>query len=219
MCLSGNLINRTTVGDGYPSLQIYDHSHPSVSTLNPLNTSVLDLKDMNKKVVIVLGLIVVVAAFVSQSRNRDISAPNPSSTVTSVSPTPSVAKLPYKATFAIFTNGTLRVFTDPRYHRLSPDVYLDASDPGVLNITVSDITWADFFATLPMQLSAQCLTTGTGQSFCTGKQGKLSFYLNGSEVPQALDEVIRPGDRLLVTYGNPTPEVIRDQLSRVPVLE
>lgn len=164
-------------------------------------------------------LIVAVGIFVSQSDYRGSSTSIPDSTVTSVSPASSIEPPPFKATFTIFTNGTLRVFTDPRYHRLSPDVYLDASDPSVLNITVSDITWADFFATLPMRLTPECLTTGTGQSFCTGKQGKLSFYLNGSESPQVLDAAIRPGDRLLVTYGNPTPEELSDQLSRVPTLE
>lgn len=120
-----------------------------------------------------------------------------SSQISSPTPTPFDAR----ASFVIYTNGTLRIFTDPRYHNLSEDVYLEADDPGIVHVKKPDITWADFFETLPMKLTAECLATGTGQRFCTDENRKLKFYLNGELRPDALDETIQDGDELLVSFG------------------
>ena len=40
-------------------------------------------------------------------------------------------KIDRKASFAIFTNGTFRVFTASMYHNLSQDVYIEANNPNL----------------------------------------------------------------------------------------
>lgn len=106
----------------------------------------------------------------------------------------------YTANFEIYTLGTKRVFTASMYHNLSPDIYLESPDPGVVHIKKAGLTWADLFATLPMELTKDCLTTGTGQVFCSGNNGTLSFFINDTPDPNALSREIKTGDRLLVTY-------------------
>ena len=107
----------------------------------------------------------------------------------------------FKATFAIFTNSTFRIFTDQKYHNLSDKVFIQAENPNIVHVQSKNVTWKDFFNTLPMNLTEKCLTTGTGQVFCDGEGGKLSFYLNGVKAKDLLDMEIKNSDKALIIYG------------------
>lgn len=118
--------------------------------------------------------------------------------------TPSVSSQlnfkPFTAEFKVITDGLTRDFTNTRYHKKSPDVYIEAVKPNIVHVQKENITWGDFFKTLPVQLTDYCLTTGTSQVFCTGNTGELRFYLNEIETPKALEMRISPGDSLIVEY-------------------
>lgn len=117
------------------------------------------------------------------------------------SPTPTVGiAINYQATFSIITNGTARIFTDPKYHNQSEDVYLESTNPSTVTVKKKGITWNDLFKTLPMEISKECLTTGTGQIFCTNDTKKLRFFINDEEDPDALDKEIQNGDFLRIVY-------------------
>jgi len=136
----------------------------------------------------------------------------------SISPTPSptleVAKIvDYKARFAIYTNGTKRIFTAPMYHNLSKDVYIEASDPSVVNVKKEGVTWMDLFLTLPFKLDKNCLTTGTKETFCTTPNATLKFYLNGVKNDNLLMEKIKDGDLALISYGTENEAQIKSQLN------
>lgn len=104
------------------------------------------------------------------------------------------------ASFDIYTNGTKRIFTDSKYHNLSGEVYITSQDPGIIYVKKGGITWDDFFKTLPMSLTKNCLVTGTNQTYCTGENGVLRFYINGVENRDALDLVIQSQDSLSVKF-------------------
>lgn len=120
-----------------------------------------------------------------------------------------------QASFAIFTNGTFRVFTASMYHNLSEDVFIESKNPNIIQIRKA-VTWDDFFTTLPFKLTKDCLTTGTGQTFCNGQNGTLKFYLNGQSDPDALDKLINQGDKLLISFGNETDSQIQTQIEKIP---
>lgn len=130
----------------------------------------------------------------------------------SVSPT----VIDYSASFAIFTNGTFRTFTNPMYHNLSPSVYIESSNPNIIHVKKENITWNDFFKTLPFKLTKECLTTGTRQTFCANDSKKLKFYINGTYDSEALEKIIKHGDQLLVSYGDVNDEKIQKQLQQIP---
>ena len=119
-----------------------------------------------------------------------------------------------KAAFAIFTNGTFRVFTASMYHNQSNDVFIESLNPNIVRIKKAGITWDDFFKTLPMKLTRDCLTAGTGQTFCADKNQTLKFYLNGTKDPAALEKIIKNGDQLLVSFGAET-EDIQKQIGQI----
>lgn len=122
-------------------------------------------------------------------------------------------EVPYTAEFAIYTNGTFRIFTNSMYHELSPDVYIMSQEPNTLHVEKPNITWGDFFGTLPFEVTSECLTTGTGETFCTNDAQTLSFYINGTLNSDALNQVIGPNDRLIINYGDSLPESVEVEIS------
>ena len=114
------------------------------------------------------------------------------------SPTPKVVD--YVASFEIVTLGTKRDFSDPKYHNINDYAYLSALDPQFVHLKKEGVTWQEFFDSLPMKLTKECLTTGTGQVFCTNDTKRLIFTLNYLEDANALDKEITPGAKLLVEY-------------------
>ena len=121
----------------------------------------------------------------------------------------------YTASFVIFTHNSFRYFSDPQYHNRSEKVYIQADNPNIIRVKKAGITWGDFFKTLPMRLTKNCLTAVTGQNYCTGQGGELKFYLNGEKVPDIFSEEIKKGDKLLVSYGFETDDQITFQLEQI----
>lgn len=170
---------------------------------------------MNRIIIILLGVVVLAGIFFLLQN-----FPAPNAEKESPTPTESTAKqdeVPYTAAFAIFTNGLKRTFTASMYHNQSDDVYITPDNPEVVHVERMSLTWSDFFSTLPFTLSKECLTTGTGQTFCTGRNGTLRFYLNGELTPDALDLLITNGDQLLITFGNENETQIADQLRQIAI--
>lgn len=125
---------------------------------------------------------------------------NTRSESTVVTITPSNSHVNVQATFDIYTFGTHRIFTDSKYHNRSSEVFIDADEPTIIHVTKETVTWKDFFSTLPMTLTKECLTTGTKQTFCSGSNGTLRFYLNDREEPNALEKIIHADDHLVVQF-------------------
>lgn len=117
-------------------------------------------------------------------------------------PIPSLVLQPadFRATFEININGVKRIFTDKKYHNLNQDVFITANNPAVIHVKKAGLTWDDFFKTLPMKIDRQCITTGTGERYCSNETKRLRFYLNGEERPNLLDEPIAPVDSIRITY-------------------
>jgi len=152
------------------------------------------------KKLILLFIVIFLSAVIGYFYLNTDSNQTSSTTETIISPTPINVFTDFTATFSITTNGTVRTFTNPDYHNLSEDVYIEASNPNTINVTRSGVKWNDFFTSLPFSLSKDCLTTGTGQTFCTDESGTLKFFINGTENPDALDLEIMPNDNLEVVY-------------------
>ncbi len=129
------------------------------------------------------------------------------------SPTP--ANIHYQAKFAVYTFGTFRIFSLPRYHNVSPDVYITADKPNTIQVKKRGTTWGDFFNSLPMGLTNECLITGTKDTLCSGTNGSLRFFVNDKEVSDFVNKEIKNGDKGLVTYGNSSAQVIKSQLNNL----
>lgn len=135
--------------------------------------------------------------FLSTQKKEITTQPLNSSSVTPIN-----KQVNIQANFKIITKGTIRIFTDPKYHNLSEDVYIESADPSVVYVKKAGITWGNFFNTLPspMKVTKECLTTGTNQLYCTGDAGTLTFSINGIEDPNLLNKEIKAEDNLLIEF-------------------
>lgn len=133
----------------------------------------------------------------------------------SPSPSPAIIDRDDLAGFGIYTNGTFRVFTNTRYHNQSEEIYIESTNPYVIHIKKEGATWGDFFKTLPMDLTNECILTGTKEKFCTGQSGTLKFYINGKKVDNFVEQKIKDGDRALITFGKETDAQIEKQMEKV----
>lgn len=122
----------------------------------------------------------------------------------------------YQAGFSIFTNGIQRNFVAAKYHNLSEETFLTADNPKIVQVKKRGITWDDFFKTLPMKLTSDCLTTGTGETFCSNEAKTLKFYLNGVRKDDLLSQEVKDGDRALISYGGENETQIQTQQNFVP---
>ena len=133
------------------------------------------------------------------------STPKPSPTLEAIKP--------YQATFLIFTHNLQRNFNSSMYHYQSEDVYLEPGNTSQIHLTKSGITWADFFQTLPFSVTADCLTTGSGEKFCSQDNQVLSFYLNEELRQDVLDITIEPDDQLLISFGTKNSQYLQSQIN------
>lgn len=164
-------------------------------------------------IVTVIGLISTLLFL--QTKDNKVPIENAVVTQTTSAPTQPVE---FTASFLIYTNGTQRVFTDTRYHNLSKDIYLESINPHIVHVKKPGLTWNDFFKTLPMSVTQDCLVTGTQQTFCSNKNETLHFYINGKKTVTILEEKINPYDQLLITYGKKEGDEIKEQLKALQEL-
>ena len=168
---------------------------------------------MNKKLILVTTIIVALLILgVTLGFKREARVINPASStlptpiILDSTPSPTLSPTPtpteFEASFEIYTNGTKRIFTDPKYHYQSSEVYLTPENPSIIYLKKIGVTWDDFFKTLPFSVTSDCLVTGTKQTFCSTSTQKLRFIINGVELPNALNMEIKAGDVLKVVYGS-----------------
>ena len=170
------------------------------------------------KIVAIVGIsvilfLILIVYLAKPQVSTDVTQKGEGSVVT-VSPTE--APVAFKASFAIFTSGTFRVFSAAMYHNLSDDVFIQADNPNIIHVKKNGVTWSDFFKTLPMELTNTCLTTGTKQTFCTNDKSSLRFFLNDQKTDDLLLREIRPGDKALITYGSESEQQLERQFGQVP---
>ncbi len=128
------------------------------------------------------------------------------------------AKEPFLARFLIYTNGTKRIFSTRKYYLQWPDAFLRSDGPTIVHVATKGTTWGNFFHSLPLTLTQQCLVISQLQQFCTDSENSLKFYLNGKKISEFLTLEIHDGDRALISYGAENNVDIQDQLAAVEKL-
>ena len=147
-------------------------------------------------IIIVVILFVLIGGFLIVSKT-------PSKPQEKLIPSPSTSiqtETDLKASFTIITDAITRNFTNPKYHNQSEEVFITKDNPSVIFVKKSGITYGDFFATLPMKLSKECLITGDGERLCNKENGTLQFFLNEKEDQDLLDKEIKEGDKALIKF-------------------
>ena len=103
-------------------------------------------------------------------------------------------------------------FTSPAYQIKSSWIHFEDSDGTTIHRHSSGVTLGYLFANLGIGIDSECYKFPDGRQFCTNEDYSLKYYINHRIVKDINDYVLDDSDRILITYGNQTPEEIEEQL-------
>ena len=103
-------------------------------------------------------------------------------------------------------------FTSPAYQIKSSWIHFEDSDGTTIHRHSSGVTLGYLFANLGIGIDSECYKFPDGRQFCTNEDYSLKYYINHRIVKDINDYVLDDTDRILITYGNETPEQIEEQL-------
>ena len=112
----------------------------------------------------------------------------------------------------------VRIFNDkfdfavPSYQIKSSWIHFEESDGTTIHRHASEVTLGYLFDSLNIGIDSECYSFPDGRQFCTNEDYSLKYYLNHQLVDDINDYVIQDNDRILITFGNETPEQIEEQL-------
>ena len=112
----------------------------------------------------------------------------------------------------------VKIFTDkfdfsvPSYQIKSSWIHFEESDGTTIHRHSSGVTLGYLFENLRIGIDSECYIFPDGRQFCTNEDYSLKYYINHQIVKDINDYVIEEGDRILITFGNETPEQIEEQL-------
>ena len=103
-------------------------------------------------------------------------------------------------------------FDSPAYQIKSSWIHFEDSDGTTIHRHSSGVTLGYLFANLGIGIDSECYKFPDGRQFCTNEDYSLKYYINHRIVKDINDYVLDDTDRILITYGNQTPEEIEEQL-------
>ncbi|MCH7940456.1 MAG: protein-disulfide isomerase [Thaumarchaeota archaeon] len=109
-------------------------------------------------------------------------------------------------------------FSSPAYQIKSSWIHFEGADGNTIHRHSSGVTMGYLFETLGLTLTDECyvFTSQQGErDFCTDDKFSLKFYINHQQVDSILDYIGQENDRILISYGNETPEEIEEQLQEL----
>jgi hypothetical protein len=106
-------------------------------------------------------------------------------------------------------------FSVPSYQIKSSWIHFEESDGATIHRHASGVTLDYLFSNLRIGIDSECFIFPDGRQFCTNEDYSLKYYINHQIVKDINDHVIKDDDRILITYGNETPEQIEEQLKEL----
>jgi len=111
-------------------------------------------------------------------------------------------------------------FSSPAYQIKSSWIHFEGADGNTIHRHSSGVKMGYLFGTLGLGLTDECYVFQSQQGergFCTDDNFSLKFYINHQQVDgnEFLGHVGQEDDRVLISYGNETPEEIEEQLQEL----
>jgi hypothetical protein len=106
-------------------------------------------------------------------------------------------------------------FSVPTYQIKSSWIHFEESDGTTIHRHASGVMLGYLFETMNIGINSECYVFPDGRQFCTNEDYSLKYYINHQLVKDIIDHVIQDGDRILITFGNETPEQIEEQLAEL----
>ncbi len=134
----------------------------------------------------------------------------------------------YHANFAVYVNGQQEQFKGMQYYEetaatscsinpvASPleRAHMHDNINSVVHVEDHLVTWGNFFQNINWGIGDTYLKTAD-QVYVAADQNQLTFILNGKRVDSIANTVIGDQDKLLVSYGSDSSQVIQKQYDKI----
>jgi len=108
-------------------------------------------------------------------------------------------------------------FSTSAYQIKSSYMHFEGGNGNIIHRHASGVTMGYFFETLGLTLTDECYIFKDGREFCSNEDYSLKFYINNQQVDSILDYIGQQNDKILISYGNETPEEIEEQLQELVI--
>ena len=106
-------------------------------------------------------------------------------------------------------------FSLPAYQIKSAWIHFEGADGNTVHRHASGVTMGYLFESLGLTVTDECFIFQDGREFCNNEDYSIKFYVNHQKVDSILDYVGQEDDRILISYGNESPEDIEEQLAEL----
>jgi len=103
-------------------------------------------------------------------------------------------------------------FSSPAFQIKSSWIHFEGSDGDTIHRHSTGVTLGYLFETLGITVNFECFIFPDGRSFCENDDYSIKFFINHEQVSDIAGYVIDENDRVLISYGNESPEEIDRQL-------
>lgn len=106
-------------------------------------------------------------------------------------------------------------FSVPAYQIKSSWIHFEGQDGNTIHRHASGVALGYLFDTVKIKLTDKCFDFPNGRQFCSDDKYSLKFYINHKKVDDIRNYVIKNDDRILISYGNESPDKIEAQLAEL----
>jgi hypothetical protein len=137
----------------------------------------------------------------------------------------------YHANFALYINGQRQTFSGAQYYTEAQEctdsnvitpigrAHMHDNVDNVVHVEDHAVTWGHFFANVGWTMGPTFIASPNGTIYSETTGSKLNLTLNGqsyTDLGGLANTVIRDKDKLLVSYGDESSSVLKQEYSAIP---
>ncbi len=128
----------------------------------------------------------------------------------------------------VHVHGDFRMFIGDERIRFTEDKYQSSTaythhatlhfhdgNDEVIHRHADNVTLVEFFDSIGISLTPDCLTLDTGTKYCSTENETLQLLVNGTLVTDVSKYVFAEKDRILLYYGNPANSKLPDYITSI----
>ncbi len=117
------------------------------------------------------------------------------------------------ADYKVYLDGKPVDFRKAEYMVKAQYVHIEGMNGDVIHFHATGVTMGEFFRTLGMKFTNECFVNK--KKYCTNEEKTLKFFVNGEANELYGDYLTSDKDKMLISYGNDSPEEIQKQIASV----
>lgn len=103
-------------------------------------------------------------------------------------------------------------FSSPSYQLKNRWVHFEGNDGTTIHKHATGVKFGYLFESLAIGLDKECFVFPNENSYCNTEKFSLKFFVNGEQVSDIIDYEMMDEDKILISFGDETPEEIESQL-------